>query len=96
MYQLDYIKIKDLAEYMGMKMGELRKILVSLDILEHRMDKYKHPYLLTDLAVDCGIGEIRTKPYCHGFKAPYNIYFPYEIKKAIEKGIPLSKKIRRS
>lgn len=94
MHHLDYVKIKDLAEHMGMKMGELRKVLVSLDILEQRMDKYKNPYLLTDLAVSYGIGEIRVRPYNHGLRAPYNIYFPNEIEEAIKLGIPLSSRMR--
>ncbi len=88
---LDYLKIREMARELKIKMGELRKILIDLEVLQQNTRISGKPYLLTHWATGLGIGEIRYKPYGDGRKsAPFNIYFPEKIKLVIERNIPLS------
>ena len=88
---LHYVKIRELTKQLEVKEVDLRKKLVSLGVIKQNVRINKKPFLLTDLALQYGIGEIRHKPYgCGRTSAPYNIYFPTEIEKVLKRNIPLS------
>lgn len=82
-------RIVELSRELEYKSGSvLRKELVELNALKH--NPVKKCYELTDSAISCGLGEIRTKvnPKSN-FRSQFNVFSVSVIVDFLNQGIPL-------